>query len=142
MIECIFCKLIAGELPCHRVGENEYAFAFLDIHPLVDGHTMVVPKRHHAQLESLADEEVAGVMSLARDVSAALRGAMAAEAAAIGINNGSAAGQLVDHVHVHIIPRFADDRGGSVHAIVRSRTAAALPEVAAKLAAQLDRSRS
>lgn len=135
--DCIFCKLIAGHLPSHRLGENAGAFAFLDIHPLVDGHAMVIPKRHHDRFESLSDDEAGQVFALAREVSRAQLDELGAEATTIGINNGPAAGQLVGHMHVHVIPRYETDDGGSVHAIVRGESSVDLATMATRLAARV-----
>ncbi len=131
--DCIFCKIVAGSIPAHRVGENEGALAFLDVHPLVDGHVLVVPKTHVGLVADLDDEAAAAVFHLARDVTRAQRAQLGAEAVTIGVNDGPAAGQVVPHVHVHLIPRHAADGGANVHAIVSTPATRSLDAVAALL---------
>lgn len=105
----IFAKLIDGTIPCQKVFENDTVFAFLDINPLAEGHTLVVPKRTVERLEELTPDEAA---ELGRQVSV-LAGRVMAVTGAAGCNvlqnNGSVAGQEVPHVHFHIIPRNAGD---------------------------------
>lgn len=106
---CVFCKIVAGQIPCHRVFEDGDAIAFLDIAPLSDGHTLVVPKVHAKRLEELPPNVVGAVTaSLGRVASGVLR-AVGAAGYNVLQNNGAAAGQAVDHVHFHIIPRSAGD---------------------------------
>ena len=105
----IFARIVAGEIPCQRVFENEHVLAFLDVNPLAEGHTLVVPKRPVARFEDLTPEEVA---ELARQLPALARRIVAATGAEgfnILTNSGRVAGQEVQHVHVHIIPRRAGD---------------------------------
>ena len=105
----IFARIVAGEIPCHRVFENEHVLAFLDIRPLAEGHTLVLPKRTVASLEELTPDEAAELgrqlVVLARRIVAAT----GAEAYNVLLNNGQAAGQEVPHVHFHIIPRRTGD---------------------------------
>ena len=105
----IFARIVAGEIPCHRVFENEHVLAFLDVRPLAEGHTLVLPKRTVASLEELTPDEAAELgrqlVALARRIVAAT----GAEAYNVLLNNGQAAGQEVPHVHFHIIPRRTGD---------------------------------
>lgn len=109
MSTCIFCKIIAGEIPSHRVLETPAAVAFLDVGPLAEGHVLLVPRRHAERLEQLPAEDMA---DLARSLPA-LAGAIARATGAAGLNllqnNGIAAGQVVPHVHFHLIPRREGD---------------------------------
>jgi histidine triad (HIT) family protein len=105
----IFARIIAGEIPCHRVFENEHVLAFLDVHPLSEGHTLVLPKRTVARAEELTADEAA---ELGRQLIALARKLVAATGAQgfnILLNNDRAAGQEVPHVHFHVIPRRAGD---------------------------------
>ena len=107
--ESIFTKIINGQLPCHRVFENEHVLAFLDINPLSEGHTLVVPKRQTERLDQLTLDEAA---ELGRVLAKVARRVVAATAAAgynILQNNGRVSGQEVPHVHFHIIPRRDGD---------------------------------
>jgi histidine triad (HIT) family protein len=107
--DSIFTKIIKREIPCHRVFENEHVLAFLDITPLSEGHTLVVPKLQVERLEDLPPEDTA---ELARQLGAIAKRVCAvtgAEAYNVLQNNGRVAGQEVPHVHFHIIPRRAGD---------------------------------
>ena len=107
--ECIFCKIISGQIPCTKVYENDDVLAFLDIQPISDGHTLVVPKSHYGTLDECPGEVVAGVGSCLGKIAKAVVGAMASDGYNVLCNNKRAAGQLVEHVHFHIIPRKKDD---------------------------------
>lgn len=107
--DCIFCKIISGEIPCEKVYEDEHTFAFLDIHPINRGHTLVVPKAHHENIYSVPQDIFARTMSTVHKLAPKIKQAVGGEGINIGINNDKAAGQLVFHLHVHIIPRFEGD---------------------------------
>ncbi len=132
--DCIFCRIVAGSIPCMKVYEDEHVLAFLDIQPLADGHTMVIPKAHHQRLEELPAESHGPMLAALARVSGAVREAMDAPSTTVGLNNGREAGQVVPHVHFHLVPRFADDGGGSIHSIVRSATGAELEPIRARIA--------
>ncbi len=102
---CIFCRIVEGEAPAHRVYEDEMTLAFLDLNPVTDGHTLVVPKHHEARIERLPRDYYEAVWATVRRLVPPVERAMEASASDIGVHNGRAAGQLVPHVHVHIIPR-------------------------------------
>jgi histidine triad (HIT) family protein len=107
--DCIFCKIIAGEIPSARVLEAEAAVAFLDVRPINHGHVLLVPKEHHATLADLPDEAAAETAALLPRLARAVIKATGAEGLNLIVNNGRVAGQTIDHVHWHLIPRFADD---------------------------------
>ncbi len=123
MDDCLFCKIAAGEIPSMKVLETDGAFAFLDIHPLSDGHTVVVPKAHSSDITGLPDSDLLPLFSAVREVVARLRLKLGVEHFTIGINHGTAAGQLVEHVHVHVIPRSTGDGGSSLHGVLPKGTA-------------------
>ena len=107
--DCIFCKIIKGDIPCARVYEDAEVLAFMDIHPVVKGHTLVIPKIHcdpitHAPVEALA-RSIAVVQRVARAQYQALQ----ADGVSVSQANGAAAGQEVPHLHFHVIPRFKTD---------------------------------
>lgn len=102
----IFDKILDGEIPCHRVYEDEHVLAFLDIGPLSRGHTLVIPKERKAQMHELSDEAAAAMGRVLPRLARALLAATGAKAYNILQNNGPAASQVVEHVHFHIIPRF------------------------------------
>lgn len=103
---CIFCRIVAGEAPAYVVYEDGTALAFMDIRPLEEGHTLVIPKRHYAYLHEVPDEEVAQLFTAVKRVARAAMEAVGADGVTIVQNNGHAAGQEIFHVHVHVIPRY------------------------------------
>ncbi|MFH1173562.1 MAG: HIT family protein [archaeon] len=109
MSDCIFCKIVQGEIPCEKVYEDRNVLAFMDIKPINKGHVLIVHKHHKRDLADLSDEELSAVMRSVRMVAVAVKKATKADGFNIGMNNGSAAGQVVFHAHVHVIPRFAND---------------------------------
>ncbi len=107
--DCLFCKIVRGEIPCAKVYEDDYFLAFLDIGPIIKGHTLVIPKEHYATLPETPASLLAEMMSVVQRVAGAQMNALKADGTNIIQNNGRASGQLVDHVHFHIIPRFSSD---------------------------------
>jgi histidine triad (HIT) family protein len=106
MPDTIFSKIIRGEIPSHKVYEDSHVFAFLDIGPLSNGHTLVIPKEPVAQLDQLSDDSAAAIGRVLPRLCRAVMKATGATAYNVLQNNGSAAHQAVFHVHFHIIPRF------------------------------------
>jgi histidine triad (HIT) family protein len=107
--DCVFCKIVRGVIPSARILETEDAIAFLDINPVNRGHTLLVPKAHHAQMGELPDAVAAALGALLPRLCRAVAAATGADGVNVIVNNGAAAGQTVDHSHVHVIPRFQDD---------------------------------
>ncbi|GJP31530.1 hypothetical protein CLOM_g12796 [Closterium sp. NIES-68] len=106
---CIFCKIRDGKIPSHKVLETEHALAILDAFPMARGHTLIIPKKHYAFMEDMPEEESTQLLKLLPAVSKAVRQATGAEGVNIFQNNGGPAGQLVFHVHVHVLPRTEAD---------------------------------
>ncbi len=106
---CVFCKMVAGEIPVTRVYEDEAVLAFLDIGPISDGHTLVVPKQHCTRIHECDPDVLAEVASRLGRIAAAIATAMDADGYNVLSNNGAAAGQVVEHLHFHIIPRHVGD---------------------------------
>jgi histidine triad (HIT) family protein len=109
--DCIFCKIVAGRLPSHKVYEDDKHVAFLDINPFSAGHTLVCPKRHGETLWDMDEREIAEVFALASRVSMGVVAATNADGFRIMQNNGEAANQAVAHIHVHVIPSKLEDKG-------------------------------
>jgi histidine triad (HIT) family protein len=107
--DCVFCKIISGKIPCMKICENEKVLAFLDIGPVSDGHTLVIPKGHYGKLHECPEEVLVELSNCLGKIAPTVAGAMETEAYNILCNNGRAAGQLVEHVHFHIIPRRDGD---------------------------------
>ncbi len=108
-MDCIFCKIIAGEIPSYKVYEDDSVIAFLDINPVNPGHTLLAPKDHRENTLDEPEETLKHMIAVVKKITPAIMRAAGAEACNIGINNGAIAGQVVMHTHWHIIPRFAND---------------------------------
>lgn len=109
MNECIFCKIINGEIPADKIYEDENFFAFLDIHPVNPGHALLIPKKHYENLYEIPDDLMAKAGPLIKKLAIAVRKGTNADGINLGMNNEKTAGQLVPHAHFHIIPRFIND---------------------------------
>jgi histidine triad (HIT) family protein len=118
MEDCLFCKIIAGKIPSEKVYEDDTVFAFLDVFPASEGHTLAAPKKHFSRFTDMDAESVASLFEAARKITAAVEKAFSAEGSNIGINDGKVAGQEIPHVHVHVIPRRKGDGGRGIKSIV------------------------
>ena len=107
--ECIFCKIVKGDIPCAKIYEDGKVIAFLDIAPANKGHALVVTKNHYETLFDVPDEELGMVLLAAKKVARAQSGALGSEGFNVLMNNKKVAGQLVAHAHMHVIPRFKGD---------------------------------
>ncbi|OGG86380.1 hypothetical protein A3I47_00745 [Candidatus Kaiserbacteria bacterium RIFCSPLOWO2_02_FULL_59_19] len=108
-MDCIFCKIVAGEIPSFKVYEDERIVAFLDIRPVNPGHTLIVPKTHSKNIFDIVAEDWTAIADVARILAIAIEKAVSADGINIAMNNRPDAGQLVDHAHVHLIPRKKGD---------------------------------
>ncbi len=106
---CVFCKIIRGELPADKVFENDRVLAFLDIAPLNKGHTLVVPKEHFFGITQAPPEYQAAMIQAGAEIGAAMMRAVDADGFDLILANGACAGQVVPHTHLHVVPRFPDD---------------------------------
>ena len=106
---CIFCRIIAGKIPSAKIFENNEYIAFLDINPIVKGHSLVVAKNHVETIDGVPPNELTGMLQVVQKVVLALEAALGANGTNVIQNNGKAAGQLVPHVHFHIVPRYLGD---------------------------------
>ena len=107
--QCIFCRIVAGQVPATKVYEDDAVLAFLDIGPVVKGHTLVIPKAHHDLMMQTPPDLLARMMAVVQKVAQAQVAGLDAEGINILQSNGAVAGQEVPHVHLHVIPRFQDD---------------------------------
>ena len=113
-MDCIFCRIIAGQEHAIVVYEDEHSVAFLDKYPLNPGHTLVLPKKHCVFMHEMPPDEVGRLFVSVAKVMRGVRKASKADGINIGQSNGRAASQEVFHMHVHIIPRFNDDSSGGL----------------------------
>jgi histidine triad (HIT) family protein len=107
--DCIFCKLVAGELPCTKIFEDDDTLAFLDIGPIIKGHTLVIPKTHHDPITATPPLVLQKLILVVQTVARAQMAGLHADGVNVTQANGRAAGQVVPHLHFHVIPRFATD---------------------------------
>lgn len=109
MDDCLFCKIVAGDLPATVVAEDERTVAFMDINPATRGHLLVVPRAHSADLHDADPEDVAAVHVAAKRMADEVKATFGADGVNVLQSNGRAAWQTVFHLHVHVIPRYAGD---------------------------------
>ena len=117
-MDCLFCKIGSGEIQNLTIYEDSNVRAFLDIHPLTLGHTVVVPKKHYGNVIDLPEELVGPVFLGVKKAAEMLKLGLGIEGFTIGINHGTIGHQEIDHLHVHVIPRRSGDGGGNIHSIV------------------------
>jgi histidine triad (HIT) family protein len=106
MAECVFCRIVKGELPCFRIYEDERVLAFEDINPIAEGHTLIIPKRHAENLWEISGEDLAAIHLVSRKVAHALREVLKPTGIAVLQLNGPGAKQVVLHYHLHLVPRL------------------------------------
>ena len=106
---CIFCRIVKGEVPCSKVHEDAHTLAFLDINPVSKGHALVITKKHYETVFEMPEEEGVALAKASVKVGKAVKNATGADGMNLLHNIGKAAGQLVFHAHVHLIPRFEKD---------------------------------
>jgi histidine triad (HIT) family protein len=120
MADCLFCQMVGGARTPHWVYRDEHVLAFLDIHPSSRGHTLVIPRVHAERLDRLEDHCIAPLFAGVKTVIRLLEKALEPAGLNIGWNHGWAAGQRVDHLHVHVIPRYPGDGGGGIQSLTRA----------------------
>lgn len=106
---CVFCKVVAGDIPAAKVYEDDAVLAFLDIGPISDGHTLVIPKQHCERIHECDPKVLSALAARLGKIAKAVVEAMDADGYNVLANNGAAAGQVVEHLHFHIIPRKTGD---------------------------------
>jgi histidine triad (HIT) family protein len=138
MAETIFSKILRGEIPCHKVYEDERVLAFLDINPLSRGHVLVIPKEPAETLDRLSDDSAAALGRVLPRLCRALKRVTGVEAYNVLENNGAGAHQAVFHVHFHLIPKPNVDQGLGLRWVAQKFDAASGAELARELAAAVD----
>lgn len=111
---CVFCAIAAGEIPSFKIYEDDLVFAFLDINPCTEGHTLVIPKEHCSGLADAPDKLLADVIGRVKRIAAHIGETLPCDGFNILQNNGEAAGQSVFHLHFHIVPRYAGAKEGGL----------------------------
>jgi len=110
MSDCIFCKIVAGDLPSTQVYEDECYLCFMDINPITTGHCLLIPKAHYPDVYAMPDDLLGGLMVAAKRIAAAAKTSLKADGLNLLQSNGRAANQLVDHYHLHLLPRWTGDK--------------------------------
>lgn len=128
-MDCLFCKIASHVIPAHIVAEDDQTIAFLDIHPLSAGHTVVIPKTHANRITDLPAELSGPLFLTVKAVSDRIHASLKPDGFTIGINDGEGGGQGVPHLHVHVIPRWVTDGGGNLHSIVHNPPTMSLEDV-------------
>ena len=132
-MKCLFCSIINKEIAAQIVFEDKNTMAFLDSHPKAPGHTMVVPKNHSENILDLPNQEIEPVFSTVKNVTRKIKSVLVPDGFTIGINQGRAGGQVIDHLHIHIIPRFNNDGGAAIHSVVQNSPESDLETIAEKI---------
>ena len=117
---CIFCKIAQKKIDAKIIAENENAIAFLDAFPLTVGHTLVITKKHYAKLQEVELDQMAYLFKLIHKILPPIEKGTGVQSTLIAIHNGKDAGQVIPHLHVHIVPRKAGDGGGAIHSMFDS----------------------
>lgn len=134
---CIFCKIIKGDVQCSKIVETDSVLAFLDISPINPGHVLIVPKAHHENILDTPDVALHECISVCKKVAQAVKEELPCDGVNIGMNNFAAAGQIVMHAHLHVIPRFQND--GLKHWPGKQYQDGQATRIAKRLAEKLDK---
>ncbi len=132
-MDCLFCKIISKEISAEIIYEDDDAVAVLDVHPRAPGHVMILPKVHAENILDLPDEKIEPVFKAVKKVVELLNKSLKPDGFTIGINHGKVSGQTIEHLHIHIMPRWLNDNGGSVHDVVNNPPKESLEEIANKI---------
>ena len=117
-MDCIFCKIVSGDIPVKILKETSQSISFLDAFPLAKGHALVIPKKHHQKIQDMTGEENTDLFSLVREITSKVDSITGATL--VAIHNGKDAGQEIPHVHVHLVPRDKNDFAGAIHSMFKS----------------------
>ncbi|EKD23854.1 MAG: hypothetical protein ACD_81C00165G0005 [uncultured bacterium] len=132
-MDCLFCNIANKEREAEIVYEDDHVVGILDIFPRTAGHTMIIPKVHVETILDLPEAEIAPVFAAVRKMTAILQEALSPDGFTIGINHGKVAGQAIDHLHIHIMPRWHNDGGGSLHSVVGNPPKESLQSIKEKI---------
>ena len=117
-MSCLFCKIANKEIDSKIVYEDEFSVAFLDINPCQRGHLLVIPKKHYQNLNEVPEDQLTKLFETVKKMTKLLEEKLNVSSFNIGWNHGKDAGQVINHLHIHIIPRYPNDGGGSMQTIV------------------------
>lgn len=131
--DCVFCKIVSHAIPAQIVHEDQNTVAFLDIAPRSAGHTVVISKTHAPTLLELPESQIAPLFLTVKRLTGILQNTLHCDGFTIGINHGEEAGQTVNHLHIHIMPRFKGDGGSNMHGVVNKPPIEPLAVIAEKI---------
>ena len=134
--DCLFCKIANKEIPLYLIYETDRVVAFLDIQPRAPGHAMVIPKIHAPNILELPNEEIEPLFAAVKHVAEMLSRSLKPDGITIGINQGRASGAEVDHLHVHLIPRWYQDGGSAIQSVVNNQPKESLDAILKKILSQ------
>ena len=117
-MDCVFCKIVSGQIPTKKIKETSQSISFLDAFPLTKGHVLIIPKQHHKKLQDMTAEENSDLFSLVHEVMSKVD--TVTGSTLLAIHNGEDAGQEIPHVHVHLVPRSNNDSAGPIHSMFKS----------------------
>jgi histidine triad (HIT) family protein len=117
-MDCVFCKIISGEIPSKFLKETSDSVSFLDAFPLAKGHVLVIPKKHHQKIQDMTSEENGDLFSLVHEMVSKVDSVTGSTL--VAVHNGEEAGQEIPHVHVHLVPRSKNDSAGAIHSMFNS----------------------
>ena len=117
-MDCIFCKIANGDIPNKIIAKTKHSIAFLDAFPLAKGHTLIIPKKHHGKIQEMSPEENSDLFSVVHKIIPKID--KLSGGTLVAVHNGREAGQEIPHVHVHLVPRGANDSGGPIHCLFSS----------------------
>ena len=126
-MDCIFCKIISGEIKSKFLKETTHSVSFLDAFPLATGHVLIIPKNHHQKIQDLSIEENTDLFSLVHQMVSNVD--KITGSTLIAIHNGKDAGQEIPHVHIHLVPRSKDDSAGPIHSMFNSTVNLSISEM-------------
>lgn len=137
--DCIFCKIIAGDIPSAKVYEDEHVYAFLDISQVSKGHTLVIPKKHARNIYDTSDDVAAELFARIPKISKAIKTSYNPDGLNILVNNEKAADQSVFHLHIHLIPKYKDNEGYSANWVTHTNdyTAESLQQIATDISNEI-----
>ena len=118
-MDCIFCKIISGEIPAKFLAQTENSVSFMDAFPLSKGHVLVIPKNHHEKIQDLSKEENSDLFLLVQEMISKVD--EISGSTLLAVHNGKEAGQEIPHVHVHLVPRSNSDSAGPIHSMFNSK---------------------
>ncbi len=132
-MNCLFCKIAKKEIPASVIYEDGNTVAVLDMNPRAPGHAMILPKNHAATILDLDAREIGPVFEAVKKTTALIQKTLRPDGFTIGINQGASAGQAIEHLHIHVIPRYKDDGGLSIHGVVNNPPKESLEEMRNKI---------